>query len=105
MNKDFVLKSCLVLSDFTDIAFKVDNFNKSNMLKIESNWDEITLAIKLAVNLDSSFGYNRDTLSSTNALIPIAYYLKKIGLPENFVKSTHTLEDRLIIRKWLLLMM
>ena len=31
-NKDFVLKSCLILSDFSDIAFKVDNFNKSNML-------------------------------------------------------------------------
>ena len=50
-NKDFVLKSCLVLSDFTDIAFKVDNFNASNMLKIEQNWDDISQAIRLAVTL------------------------------------------------------
>jgi hypothetical protein len=28
-DKDFVLKACLVISDFTDIAFKVDNFNSS----------------------------------------------------------------------------
>ena len=27
-NKDFVLKTCLVLCDFNDIRFKVDNFNK-----------------------------------------------------------------------------
>lgn len=29
INKDFVLKTALVLSDFSDIAFKVDNFNKA----------------------------------------------------------------------------
>ncbi|MFQ5753952.1 MAG: DUF262 domain-containing protein, partial [bacterium] len=102
-SKDFVLKSCLVLSDFTDIAFKVDNFNKPNMLKIESNWPEITKAIRLAVNLVTSFGYNRDTLTSNNALIPIAYYLRRIGLPDNFTKSTHTIEERKQIRKWLML--
>lgn len=102
-NKDFVLKSCLILSDFTDIAFKVDNFNKANMLKIESNWEEITKAIKLAVNLVSSFGYSRDSLTSNNALIPIAYYLMKIGLPENYHKSSKTMVDRNYIKKWLLL--
>lgn len=37
-NKDFVLKSCLVLCDFPNIAFKVDNFNRKNMKIIEENW-------------------------------------------------------------------
>lgn len=101
-NKDFVLKSCLVLSGLKGIAFKVDNFNKPNMLKIEQNWDDITQAIRLSVNLVSSLGYNRDTLTSNNAIIPIAYYLKKIGLPRNYIKSTHTVEDRKVIKKWLL---
>ena len=36
VDKDMVLKAALVLSDFKDIAFKVDNFNKSNMLRIEA---------------------------------------------------------------------
>lgn len=39
-NKDFVLKNCLVLGGFNDIAFKVDNFNQDNMLAIENKWDE-----------------------------------------------------------------
>lgn len=41
INKDFILKASLVLTGFSDIAFKVDNFNKQNMLKIEQNWQTI----------------------------------------------------------------
>lgn len=102
INKDFVLKTALVLSDFTDIAFKVDNFNKANMLKIEDNWDTIKKAIIQAVSLVSSFGYSRDTLRSNNALIPIAYYLMTIGLPTNFIDSTKQKSNRGLIKKWLI---
>lgn len=101
-NKDFVLKTCLVLCDFPDIAFKVDNFNKSNMLTIERRWEEITEALKLTVNLVAAFGYNRDTLVSNNALIPIAYYLLKQGSPHNYVQSSHFKEDRGAVQKWLI---
>lgn len=101
-NKDFVLKSCLVLSDFGDIAFKVDNFNSSNMLKIEKNWDDISQAIRLAVTLVASFGYYRDTLTSNNALIPIAYYLYKIGLPNNYPQASKYKDDRQAVFKWLI---
>jgi uncharacterized protein with ParB-like and HNH nuclease domain len=102
-NKDFVLKSCLILSDFSDIAFKVDNFNKSNMLIIESNWEEISKAIRLAVELIASFGYSRETLMSNNAIIPIAYYIFKKGLTDSFISSDSAKEDRKTIKKWLVL--
>jgi uncharacterized protein DUF262 len=101
-DKDFVLKSCLILCDFTDIAFKVDNFNRANMLTIENRWDEITKALRLTVSLVASYGYSRDTLTSNNALIPIAYFLLKKGLPDNFVQSSHHLTDREAIQKWLI---
>lgn len=103
INKDFVLKTALVLSDFPDIAFKVDNFNKPNMMKIEENWETIKRAIKQSVNLVSSFGYSGETLSSNNALIPIAYYLMTIGMPDNFVDSSSTKENRENIKKWLIM--
>lgn len=102
-NKDFVLKSCLVLSDFSDIAFKVDNFNKSNMLKIEQSWELITNSLRTAIQLISSFGYNRDTLTSNNAIIPIAYYLSKNGISDSFVASSKNIIDKSNIRMWLLL--
>lgn len=100
-NKDFVLKSCLVLSDFKDIAFKVENFNQHNMLTIEKNWESISESIKTAALLCASFGYHRDTLTSNNALIPIAYYLQKINCPENFVESQNFKAKRDLIFKWL----
>lgn len=101
-NKDFVLKTCLVLCDFPNIAFKVDNFNKANMQTIEQNWSEITKSLHLTVNLIESLGYKRDTLISNNALIPIAYYLKMKGNPTNFVDSRHYQEDREKIHKWMI---
>ena len=103
INKDFVLKTALVLTDFPNIAFKVDNFNKPNMMKIEANWENIKRAIKQAVNLVASFGYSGETLSSNNALIPIAYYLLTIGMPENFVESGATKDNRAKIKKWLIM--
>ena len=102
INKDFVLKTALVLSDFGDIAFKVDNFKRENMEKIESNWPDIKKAIQQAFILVSSFGYSRETLSSNNAVIPIAYYLMTIGLPENFSVSSNTRENRNKIKIWLI---
>lgn len=102
-NKDFILKSCLVLNDFTNIAFKVDNFNKRNMLSVEDNWELITNAIRLAVKLVSSFGYNRETLTSNNAIIPIAYYLNKISAKDNYVSSSKNHKEKTAIKKWLVL--
>ena len=60
-SKDFLLKSCLVLTDIKNIAFKVDNFKRENMLRIEDNWTNISSALKIAVELFSNFGFNRTT--------------------------------------------
>ncbi|HMO18676.1 MAG TPA: DUF262 domain-containing protein [Oligoflexia bacterium] len=102
-NKDFVLKSCLVLSNFNNIAFKADNFNKSNMMNIEDNWDQITYSIMTAVRLVSSFGFDKDRLIANYAIIPIAYYLNKIDAKDTYVTSSKNLEDKAKIKKWLML--
>ena len=103
VNKDFILKASLVLTGFSDIAFKVDNFNKQNMLKIEQNWQTIKTSITQAFLLVSSFGFSRDSLKSNNAVIPIAYYLMTIGNPSNFEVSSNTVNNRKKIKKWLTL--
>jgi len=103
-DKDFVLKTCLVLCDFTDIAFKVGNFNKSNMLTIEKDWDDIAESIILAVKLASGYGYNRDTLISNYTIIPIAYYILKNGLQNKSLElSKKYSRDRDNINKWMIL--
>ncbi|WP_336595101.1 DUF262 domain-containing protein [Bacteroides acidifaciens] len=100
IGKDIILKSCLVLSDAKDISFKVDNFNRTNMLVIEKKWDNLTAALRMAVELVASFGFSRDNITSNNLFIPIAYYIKSIGVPENFIDSSKYADDRKAIKRW-----
>jgi uncharacterized protein with ParB-like and HNH nuclease domain len=100
-NKDFVLKSCLVLSDIPAIEFRVSNFTRENMEKIEKNWDIITKALKETVKLIYSWGYSWQTLVSAYAIIPLAYYIHKLGTPSNFITSVKYDKDREMLRKWL----
>lgn len=101
-SKDFVLKASLVLVDIPTIEFKVNNFNQQNMLTIEAQWDDISRALRLTANLLASWGYNRETLISNNAVIPLAYYLYKQGNPVNFVVSGHCKDDRDNMHRWLM---
>jgi len=100
-NKDFILKSCLVLSDIPAIEFRVSNFTRENMEKIEKLWDSISKALKETVKLISSWGYSWQTLVSAYAIIPLAYHIYKLGAPSNFVTSAKYADDRNLLRKWL----
>ena len=101
LNKDFVLKACLVLSDISAIEFRVSNFTKENMVKIENNWESISNSLKDTVKLISSWGYSWQTLVSAYALIPLAYYIHKKGSPSNYISSTRFVDDREVMKKWL----
>ena len=95
------MKTCLVLGDFPDIAYKVDNFNNTNMLVIEQKWDDIyDLPAFGCGSLIASFGFSRENIQSNSALIPIAYYIQTIGNASNFVDSSAYEEDRKKIKKW-----
>jgi len=100
VNKDFILKACLVLCDFNDIAFKIDNFNHTNMMKIQAEWDNIISALTEAVTLVSRLGFSRNNITSNNLFIPIAYYLRHIGLPQKFAATPKNAENVRIIKKW-----
>lgn len=101
-NKNFILKSCLVLSDIKSVVFKIDNFKKGNMQKIEEQWAEIKAALTLTVRLLEIWGYNRDTLVSNNAVIPLAYYILKQGNPTELISSPSFAEDREKMQRWLM---
>jgi hypothetical protein len=76
IDKDFVLKCALVLSDLP-VAYSAQHFTASNMRLIAAKWDHIRQAIELGFTLVNSFGIDRTNLTSTNAIIPIVYYLMK----------------------------
>lgn len=101
--KDFVLKGCLYLTDDLPIQYKVKNFTRTNLEKIENNWDNITDNIEMTVQLMHKFGFNDKSLVAKIALLPISFYLGKLK-PKNFIDSTdkNDVRNQNIIQKWLI---
>lgn len=78
-DNDFIMRSCLMLTD-CDVLFKVGSFKTENVNKIKNNWGNIKNAIKSTIDLLVEYGFSSSTLSSQNAIIPIAYYIMKGGI-------------------------
>ncbi|MBR0925735.1 DUF262 domain-containing protein [Bradyrhizobium diazoefficiens] len=76
LNKDFVMKSCLLLLNLP-VAYRVSSFTKGTCGLIKAEWKEISDAIRKAVDAANAFGIDESTLTSANALIPVAFYLRQ----------------------------
>lgn len=100
-NKDFVLKASIVLADFNDVKFHVDNFTKANMATIEKNWDKASSSVRAAIQLAAKFGYSRDNLIATNTIIPIAYFIYKNEFDADILHGAKREDDRKSIKEWL----
>ncbi|WQX47290.1 DUF262 domain-containing protein [Helicobacter pylori] len=72
MGQDQVLKTCLLLVG-SNTEFKLKNFNKPNIKKIEENWEKITDSIYNAAELLKTFGY-AGYLGSAYILSSLAYF-------------------------------
>jgi hypothetical protein len=56
LSQDFVLKAGLMLTDILSVGFKVENFNRANMEKLEASWPGVRRALIQTVELTASFG-------------------------------------------------
>ena len=102
-NKDFVLKAGLMLIDIASVGFQLENFTRDNMAKLEKEWlPHIRQALLETVELADNFGFDDRTIRASNSLLPVAYYLNKIGSPPNFEASDAYVKERSAIRGWLL---
>jgi len=72
--KDIFLRGCLFLSDLK-LAFKVENFDSNNVVKIKNNFQKIVKYIKKACNVFKDFGYSKENLRSNLIILPLAYFL------------------------------
>ena len=99
--KDLVLKACLYLTENLPIQYKVKNFNKTNLLLIEGNWETIKKFLSTTVRLISRFGFTAKNVVAPLALLPIAVYLMKRG--NTSVDTSSKAEDadaQVAIRRW-----
>ena len=101
-SKDFVLKAGLMLSDIASVGFKVENFDRQNMKKLEANWAKVAEALRLTVQLVANFGLSRDTISADSALLPVAYYLYKRDCGDGYLTAKGEAEDRQTVKGWLI---
>lgn len=102
IDKDFVLKTCLVL--FVDnIKFQLKNFTYENVQLFETNWDKVKKSIIAAFTLFEKLGFNNSTFRAKNAAIPVIYYIYYNDLADAIVKVTYDAEDKKGITKWLTL--
>jgi hypothetical protein len=99
-SKDIVLKAGLVLMDKPDIRFKVTNFDRATMQKMEGAWDEIAEALRLGARLLADFGFSARTLTADSVLIPLAYYVHQRGLDGNYLSRSADSDDRRAMRAW-----
>lgn len=100
INKDFVLKVCLVL--FNDnIKFQVKNFEQSNVLLFEQHWHRIKKTIFETFILLANLGFNNFNLKAKNAAIPIIYYIFHNNMENEINNPIKHLEDKKNIKKWL----
>lgn len=104
--KDFILKGSLYLTDGLPIQYKVRNFTKTNLEKIENNWASIKNAIENTISLIDKFGFNNKNITSAMALLPIAYYLMKLN-KNNYINSSNKddVKNQIDIQKWLILVL
>lgn len=98
-SKDFVLKTLLVCSE-KDVRFRTENIRKKNGL--EDIWEKVKESLRLTVRLVARFGFNGHTLTAANAIIPIAYYLYRRNMGDEFLTGESYADDRETIRGWLL---
>ena len=77
-NNDFLMRSCLVLSDLP-VLFKVNSFKSQNVQLVKDNWEQIKVALLKTVDLLKSFGFSGSLLTSQNSVIVIAYHFMKGG--------------------------
>ena len=102
LGKDFVLKASLYLTQELPIQYRVKNFTRENLRKIEDNWENVKTYLAATVRLVRKFGYRWENVVAPLALLPISFWLMK-GEKHSLDKSSKR-EDVKVqseIRKWL----
>ncbi|PPD43584.1 MAG: hypothetical protein CTY15_09475 [Methylocystis sp.] len=101
VDKDLIMKACLVLSDL-DQTYKVGNFTSRNLSIIEGHWPRIKCSLEATFRLVNRLGIDQETLTSGNAILPIAYYLFKTEQGDLSGSTSENAKNTLLIQRWLI---
>lgn len=99
---DFILKALLMYGTESIPQYRIGNFSNENLDQMQSVWEagRFQESIEQAIDLVVEFGIDNRSLTSHNALIPIAYYIYRHN-PSLDWTSQSGLEARKRIHYWL----
>lgn len=98
-SKDVVLKTALMVGG-VDLRFRVSNFTRENMAKVETSWDKTRQSLLRASTLLSGFGLSARSLTADSVVIPLAYYLAAKDLDDSFLTASGQAGNRAAIQRW-----
>jgi hypothetical protein len=99
---DFILKALLLYGTESIPQYRIGNFSNRNLDRMQTVWEdgEFQDSIERAIDLIVEFGIDNRSLTSHNAIIPIAYYIYRHD-PSLDWTAQHGLEMRKRIHYWL----
>ena len=101
VNRNWILKASLMLTD-AEVEFKVQNFKKEQVEKIQKEWADVRECIKATFRFLHELGIHQEALTSKYAILPICYYLyKKEGLYHSINEPNKHSKERKKIGRWL----
>lgn len=99
-SKDVVLKTALMVAG-VDLRFRVSNFTRENMRKVEASWGTTRSSLLRAATLLSRLGLSTRSLTAHSVVIPVAYFLASKGLDDTYLDSTASADDRARLQQWI----
>lgn len=79
-DSDFIVRACQMLALVNvPLKLEVKNFTFENVNAVKIMWDKIESSLSETIDWLVQYGYSRDTLSSQNAILPIAFYIFNDG--------------------------
>jgi hypothetical protein len=101
---DFALRNLLMLSNLPT-GESVRHFNQANLQQMKDTWTDdgrMQQAVKNSLDLVVDFGLDDRSLTSRNALVPIAYFFYHNDNPTlEWTSHTEAVEARKEIHRWL----
>ena len=74
---DFVMRSALYINDLNILVSRKNVIKYADTLQDAENWSKVKKSLTQTAKYLKGLGFSKYTLSSNNAIIPIAYYLSK----------------------------
>ena len=99
---EFIMRSCLVLSELP-VPYRVNSFTNSAIAEIENQWPAIKQTLERTVRLVNSFGIDQNNLTSSIALIPLAYFLHRYPSVTFLNNSRFEVKNAKMMRRWLVM--